>query len=95
MKDVISKLKLRHEKALAYVIDTYMPYVKAIAKQILEQPCGNWAVDECETTSIFFCFRYMSIALYFAIVPIHFFNSSSLPLNLSLFCETAKKTSFI
>lgn len=47
VKDVISKLKLRHEKALAYVIDTYMPYVKAIAKQILEQPCGNWAVDEC------------------------------------------------
>lgn len=47
MKDFISKLKKRKEKALAFVIDEYMPYVKAIARNILEYPCGNGAVDEC------------------------------------------------
>lgn len=47
MENFISKLQLQQEKALAYVIDTYMPYVKAIARKILEHPCGNGAVDEC------------------------------------------------
>lgn len=47
MTDFIKKLQQRQEKALAFVVDTYMPYVKAIARKILQHPCGNGAVDEC------------------------------------------------
>ncbi|HWL11342.1 MAG TPA: sigma-70 family RNA polymerase sigma factor [Ureibacillus sp.] len=47
MEDLIRKLQQRQEKALAYVIDTYMPYVMAIARKILQHSCGNGAVDEC------------------------------------------------
>ncbi|MDT2688430.1 MULTISPECIES: sigma-70 family RNA polymerase sigma factor [Enterococcaceae] len=47
MIDFIMKLQQQQEKALEYVIDTYMPYVKAIAKKILQYSCGNTAVDEC------------------------------------------------
>lgn len=47
LTDFIRKLQQRQEKALAFVINTYMPYVKAIAKKILQHSCGNGAVDEC------------------------------------------------
>lgn len=47
MEGFIRKLQNRQELALAFVVDTYMPYVKAIARKILQRPCGEQAVDEC------------------------------------------------
>ncbi|MFC4408913.1 sigma-70 family RNA polymerase sigma factor [Chungangia koreensis] len=47
MEGFIRKLQNRQEQALAFVVDTYMPYVKAIARKILQRPCGEQAVDEC------------------------------------------------
>ncbi|MEO4053906.1 sigma-70 family RNA polymerase sigma factor [Solibacillus sp. CAU 1738] len=47
MTNFIRKLQQGQEQALAYVVDTYMSYVKVIAKKILHRSCGNGAVDEC------------------------------------------------
>ena len=47
MEDFIARLKRKDEKALNYMIDTYMPFLKGICQHILTKSCGQQAAEEC------------------------------------------------
>ncbi len=47
MEDFIERLKRQDEKALDYLIDTYMPFLKGICQHILVKSCGYQAAEEC------------------------------------------------
>lgn len=47
MEDFIERLKRQDEKALDYLIDTYMPFLKGICQHILVKSCGYHAAEEC------------------------------------------------
>ncbi|WKA51840.1 sigma-70 family RNA polymerase sigma factor [Planococcus liqunii] len=47
MENFIGRLKRRDEEALAFLIDTYMPFLKGICQHILAKSCGKQAAEEC------------------------------------------------
>ena len=47
MIDFIDRLQQQDEKALHYIVNQYLGYVKAIAHKILDDSFGHMLVEEC------------------------------------------------